>query len=47
MKQTTKKANVVNNSNNVATVANVENLAPVQIGKRPDQNNKQKFSSGC
>lgn len=31
MKQTTKKANVVNNSNNVATVANVENLAPVQI----------------
>ena len=31
MKQTTKKANVVNNSNNVAPVANVENLAPVQI----------------
>lgn len=31
MKQTTKKANVVNNSNNVATVANVENLALVQI----------------
>ncbi len=31
MKQTTKKANVANNSNNVATVANVENLAPVQI----------------
>ena len=31
MKQTTKKSNVVNNSNNVATVANVENLAPVQI----------------
>lgn len=31
MKQTTKKANVVNNSNNFATVANVENLAPVQI----------------
>ena len=31
MKQTTKKANVANNSNNVVTVANVENLAPVQI----------------
>lgn len=31
MTQTTKKANVVNNSNNVAPVANVENLAPVQI----------------
>lgn len=31
MKQTTKKANVVNNSNNVVTVANVENLAPVQV----------------
>lgn len=31
MKQTTKKANVANNSNNVAPVANVENLAPVQI----------------
>ena len=31
MKQTTKKANVANDSNNVATVANVENLAPVQI----------------
>lgn len=31
MKQTTKKANVANNSNNVATVVNVENLAPVQI----------------
>lgn len=31
MKQTTKKANVVKDSNNVATVANVENLAPVQI----------------
>ena len=31
MKQTTKNANVVNNSSNVATVANVENLAPVQV----------------
>lgn len=31
MKQTTKKANVVNNSNNVASVATIENLAPVQI----------------
>ena len=31
MKQTTKNANVVNNSNNVAPVANVENLPSVQI----------------
>lgn len=31
MKQTTKKANVVKDSNNVATVENVENLAPVQV----------------
>ena len=31
MKQTTKKANVAKDSNNVSTVANVENLASVQI----------------
>lgn len=31
MKENKKKANVVNNSSNVATVATVENLAPVQI----------------
>ena len=31
MKQTTKKTNVANNSTNVATVANVDNLAPVQV----------------
>lgn len=31
MKPTTKKANVVNNSNSVAGVANVGNLAPVQV----------------
>ena len=31
MKQTTKNANVLNNSKNVATVANVENLETVQV----------------
>lgn len=31
MKQTTKNANVVKDSNNIAPVANVENLAPVQV----------------
>lgn len=40
MKQTTKKANVVNNSNNVAPVANVENLAPVQVDDNTTTNGK-------